>query len=173
MLNSLRRRYRRSMSVNECDLRPQKPDVHGKSIFSLFSRKSSFQRVSSAYSTQRVHSEPTRRKFGSGLQLSRSKSNSVKRKCSYETLSSSESTKSLGSQDLDFVENDSDQLPVNGPDSRDEINSNSTPSSPGSPRRLAICAELEKDTFMENGESLLTGHKNLVVRDYLENYAYI
>ena len=46
-------------------------------------------------------------------------------------------------------------------------------SPPASPRRDAICTELEKFTFMENGESLLAGHKKLIVKDYLEGLHYI
>lgn len=133
----------------------------------MFRRKSSCHRdVSATFSTQRVHSEPTtRRKFGSAFTLNRSKSTSIKSKRAYGSMSNAASNRSLGSQDLD-----------SNPHSEDESVSQSecgSVSSPDTSRRLAICVELEKYTFMEDGESLLNGHKNLVIRDVLESYAYI
>ena len=170
MFNSLRKRYRRSRSVNEYDLKHNNyngsSNTH-KSAFSIFNRKTSCHQVATAYSVQRVHSEPTRRKFGSGLQLNRSKSNSIKRKFSYETMSNAESDRSLASPDFVSSEN---RLLEEEVASRVESR---TVSSPGTSRRLAICTELEKETYMKNGENLLISHKNLVVRDFLENYAYI
>lgn len=169
MLNSLRKRYRRTRSVNEYDLQHSNNDSH-KSRFSMFSRKANCRhQVTSAYSTQRVHSEHTRRKYGSGLQLNRSKSNSIRNKLSYGAISRTDSNTSWGSQDLDFV---SSSKRLSGDESVSQYESGSV-SSPGTPRRLAICTELEKDTFMDNGESLLIGHRNLVARGYLESYAYI
>jgi glutaminase len=167
MFSSLRKRYGRSRSVNEYDLEHNNGgNDTRKSTFSMFNQ--TCHRVTSTYSPQRVHSEPTRRKFGSGLQLNRSKSNSMKRKCSYGTIPSAESSRSLESQD--FVSSSSNRL--SDKESEAESSQVSVSSLPTS-RRLAICTELEKETYMENGENLLISHKNLVIRDFLENYAYI
>ena len=35
-------------------------------------------------------------------------------------------------------------------------------------RRVAICIEIEKNTYMKNGDSLFNCHKNLIVDDYLK-----
>ena len=152
--------------MSESDLEHNRNHRH-KSRFLLFNRKQSncHGRVTSGYSSQRVHSEPTRRKFESGLQLNRSKTSSLK--LNDDTMPSGDSEKSLRSQNLDFVSADN-RLPEDFTIS--EFESGSVP---GSPRRLAICAELEKNTFMENGETLLIGHRNLVIREFLESYAYI
>ena len=170
MFNSLRKRYRRSGSINEYDLKHNNynssNDTH-KSTFSIFNRKTSCHQFTSAYQVQRVHSEPTRRKFGSGLQLNRSKSNSIKRKFSYEMISNAETNRSLARPDFVSSEN---RLPEE--EFVSQVESRMV-SSPGTCRRLAICTELEKETYMQNGENLLISHKNLVIRDFLENYAYI
>lgn len=166
MFTSLRKRCRRSNSVNEYDLEENNSYGH-KSRFSMFNRKPSCDRVTDKYSTQRVHSEPTRRKFKSGLLLSRSKNNSLKKKLSHNAIADNGSNRSLAGIDLDLAPSNNRVSDV-----RSQSESSSV-SSPSTPRRLAICTELEKRTYMENGESLLIGHKNLVIRDFLESYAYI
>ena len=169
MFTSLRKRCRRSNSVNECDLE-ENSSYGQKSRFSMFSRKSSCDRDTGKYSTRRVHSEPTRRKFESGLQLSRSKNNSLKKKLDHNAIANNGSNRSLGGLDLDFASSNNQ---VSDGDSVRSQSESGLVSSPSTPRRLAICTELEKRTYMENGESLLIGHKNLVIRDFLESYAYI
>ena len=166
MFTSLRKRCQRSKSVTECDLDHEHSYSH-KSRLSMFRRKSSCDRAAGKCALQRVHSEPTRRKFESGLQLSRSRDN---KKLVHSAVSGNASNKPLSSLDLDFAPSNnrmSDGDSVNSQDESDSI------SSPDTPRRLAICTELEKRTYMKNGESLLIGHKNLVIRDFLESYAYI
>ncbi len=168
MLNSIRKRYRRSRSVNEYDLEHNTSGDSHKSKFSMFNLKSNSHRVTTGvYSLQRVHSEPTRRKFDPGLQLNRSKSNSTRSKGRYGTIFSADSNRSVGTPDFVSSREKSDDESV----SRFECCSVSSPSTPS--RRLAICTELEKETYMKNGESLLMSHKNLVVRDYLQTCAYI
>jgi hypothetical protein len=167
MLNSIRKRYRRSRSVNEYDLEHNNSGDSHKSKFSMFNLKSNGHRVTTGvYSLQHVHSEPTRRKFGPELQLNRSKSNSTRSKGRYGTIFNADSNRSVRTPDFVSSREMSDDESV----SRFERGSVSSPSTP---RRLAICTELEKETYMKNGESLLMSHKNLVVRDYLQSCAYI
>lgn len=167
MFTSLRKRCQRSKSVTECDLDHEHSYSH-KSRLSMFRRKSSCDRAASKYTLQRVHSEPTRRKFESGLQLSRSRRDN--KKLGHSAVSGNATNRPLDGLDLDFAPSNNRMSDGDSVNSQDESGSIS---SPGTPRRLAICTELEKRTYMKNGESLLIGHKNLVTRDFLESYAYI
>ena len=154
MLTSLISKNSRSRSVSEYDLNYSNKPVGQKSHFRFFSRKTS----NSFPRPQHIHSEPTRRKFNPSLHMDRRQNSSKRDICSYGSTTN---------VDLNLSSSNSNHR--NSDDNIPRANIDSL----GTERRLAICSELEKNTLMKNGESLLICHKNLVIRDVLESYAFI